>query len=315
MTYDRSMAKPILVGYDPGGSDRAPVEFGVAAARFTGAPLIVASVYSGAEAAGKFGHQIVDEDLETGTGESLEHLERELRSEGIRVETHGLQGTSAPKGLHNAAEEFDAGLLVIGSTDRGGLGRLLPGSTAQRLMHGAPCALAVVPHGWQPGGGLKAIGVAFVDTPEGREALQGAHALARRAGAKLRVLSAGKTHGFSKTVGGGDAMTHATTYEDVGSAIRASTERAVAEATAGTTDVEVEPDVSVGDPGDFLIRASENVDLLVCGSRGYGPTRAVLLGGVSRRLTAEAHCPVIVLARGAEDGLEALVDEGGGVTG
>jgi nucleotide-binding universal stress UspA family protein len=306
------MPKPILVGYDPGSSDRAPVQFGVAAARFTGAPLIIGSVYGSAEAAGKFGHEIVDEDLETDTGESLDHLERELRSEGIRVETRALQGTSAPNALHNAAEEFDAGLLVLGSTQRGGVGRLLPGSTAQRLMHGAPCAIAVVPHSWEPGGGLKTIGVAFVDTPEGREALVGAHALARRAGAKLRVLSAGKTHGFSKTFGGGDAMTHATTYEEIGSSMRAKAERAVADATAGTTDVEIEPDVSVGDPGDFLIAASENVDLLVCGSRGYGPARAVLLGGVSRRVTSEARCPVIVLARGAEEGLEALLDERAG---
>ena len=37
------MSKPILVGYDPATADRAPVNFGVAAARFTGAPLIVAS--------------------------------------------------------------------------------------------------------------------------------------------------------------------------------------------------------------------------------------------------------------------------------
>lgn len=309
------MAKPILVGYDPASSDRAPVQFGVAAARFTGAPLIIGTVYSGAEAAGKFGHELVDEDLGTETGESLEHLERELRSEGVLVETHGLQGTSAAKGLHDAAEEFDAGLLVLGSTQRGGVGRLLPGSTAQRLMHGAPCPIAVVPRGWEPGGGMTTIGVAFVDTPEGREALKGAHALARRAGAKLRVLSAGQTHGFSKTFGGGDAMTHATTYEDVGSAIRAKAEQAIADATAGTTDVEVEADVSVGDPADFLIAASEFLDLLVCGSRGYGPTRAVLLGGVSRRVTSEAQCPVIVLARGAEDSLEALVDEDAGPAG
>jgi nucleotide-binding universal stress UspA family protein len=71
----------------------------------------------------------------------------------------------------------------------------------------------------------------------------------------------------------------------------------------------------VGDPGDFLIAASENVDLLICGSRGYGPTRAVLLGGVSRRVTSEAHCPVIVLSRGAEADLEALVSEEAGAAG
>jgi nucleotide-binding universal stress UspA family protein len=71
----------------------------------------------------------------------------------------------------------------------------------------------------------------------------------------------------------------------------------------------------VGDPADFLIAASENVDLLICGSRGYGPTRAVLLGGVSRRVTREARCPVIVLPRGAETGLEALVSEEAGTAG
>jgi nucleotide-binding universal stress UspA family protein len=291
------------------------VQFGAAAARFTGAPLIVGSVYGSAEAVSTFGHEIVDEDLESDTGESLDHLERELRSEGTRVETRSLQGTSAPKALHNAAEEFGAGLLVLGSTQRGGVGRLLPGSTAQRLMHGAPCPIAVVPHGWQPGGGLNTIGVAFVDTPEGREALAGAHALARRAGAKLRVLSAGKPHGYGKTFGGGDALTPATTFEEVGSSIRAKAEQAVASATAGDTDVEIEPDVSVGDPADFLIAASEYLDLLVCGSRGYGPSRAVLLGGVSRRVAAEARCPVIVLARGTEAGLQDLLDERAGAAG
>ena len=60
------------------------------------------------------------------------------------------------------------------------------------------------------------------------------------------------------------------------------------------------------------LRVSEHLDLLVCGSRGYGPVRAVLLGGVSRRLTAEAHCPVIVLARGVTSSLEALMAESPG---
>ena len=92
-------------------------------------------------------------------------------------------------------------------------------------------------------------------------------------------------------------------------------ERAVAEATAGETGIEVEPDVSVGDPADFLIAASERLDLLICGSRGYGPTRAVLLGGVSRRVSSEAHCPVIVLPRGAESSFQALISEEAGAVG
>jgi nucleotide-binding universal stress UspA family protein len=309
------MAKPILVGYDPSAGDRAPVEFGVAAAAFTGAPLIIGAVHASPAALGTAGEGLVEEQLAREPSGALEQLEGELG--GVGAEVRALPGTSAPRALHNAAEEYGAGLLVIGSTHRGRAGRLLPGSTAERLMHGAPCPLAVVPCEWQPGGGVKTIGVAFVDTPEGRDALDGAVALARRAGAKLRVLSAGKPHGldYSDTYGGGSAETEAVRYEDIGSAIRVAVEKAVKHATEGVVGIEIEPDVSVGDPADFLIAASENVDLLVCGSRGYGPRRAVLLGGVSRRVTAEAHCPVIVLARGAEAGLDALIEEQAGAIG
>jgi nucleotide-binding universal stress UspA family protein len=72
-------------------------------------------------------------------------------------------------------------------------------------------------------------------------------------------------------------------------------------------DVPVEVDAFLEDPAQTLIAASETLDLLVCGSRGYGPVRAVLLGGVSRRVAAEAHCPVIVLPRGVREPLQALL--------
>ena len=49
-----------------------------------------------------------------------------------------------------------------------------------------------------------------------------------------------------------------------------------------------------------LEQFSNDVDLLVCGSRGYGPLGSVLLGGVSRRLVHRAACPVIVVPRGTE---------------
>jgi nucleotide-binding universal stress UspA family protein len=48
-----------------------------------------------------------------------------------------------------------------------------------------------------------------------------------------------------------------------------------------------------------LVERSEQLDLLVCGSRGYGPLRSVLLGGVSRALAHHAHCPLLVVPRAA----------------
>src|ERR671914_3087183 len=80
------MARPILVGYDPAAGDRAPVEFGIAAAEFTGAPLIVGAVHASAAALGPGGAGAVEEQLADGPGESLEHLGTELRRQGVGVE-------------------------------------------------------------------------------------------------------------------------------------------------------------------------------------------------------------------------------------
>ena len=52
-----------------------------------------------------------------------------------------------------------------------------------------------------------------------------------------------------------------------------------------------------GDAAAELAAASAEVDLLVVGSRGYGPVRRVLLGSVSRELVRSAACPVVVLPR------------------
>ena len=299
MTSVKASQPPILVGYDPRSGDRAPVRFAVAAARFTGAPLIVASVCAPKHAVGH------GEELEPHATQALDELTADLDT---AHEVRELRGTSAPRALHEAAEAEDAGLLVVGSTDRGAVGRLLPGSTAERLMHGAPCPIAVVPHGWEPRGAFDPIGVAYVPTDEGVEALRGAHALARKAGARLRVLALVKPGvGVTAATETPKAGQAGTDVEDVEGAHRLELENAAREALAGLNgSVAVEVDALVDDPADALVRISEHLDLLVCGSRGYGPLRAVLLGGVSRQVVAEARCPVIVLPRGVKAPLEAL---------
>jgi nucleotide-binding universal stress UspA family protein len=89
---------------------------------------------------------------------------------------------------------------------------------------------------------------------------------------------------------------------------RAALHAAAALATAAGATVKAESEVVVGDPADALIALSHEVDLLVCGSRGYGPLRAVLLGGVTHRLMRAAHCPVMILPRDTEQQLERLVE-------
>ena len=73
--------------------------------------------------------------------------------------------------------------------------------------------------------------------------------------------------------------------------------------------VPIDIDVDDRDPRDLPVAASSQVDVLVCGSRCYGPRSATLRVGVTRHLTAEAACPVIVMARGPDARFEELVGD------
>jgi nucleotide-binding universal stress UspA family protein len=300
------MAKRILVGYDPDHGDPAPVRFGVAGARVTGARLIVASVSFLDRDGAQDGPN--DDGLRLDAAPALAEIREQIEADDIAVEWRELRAWSAPRALHEAAEQEDAGLLVVGSARRGLAGRIVPGSTAERLIHGAPCPISVVPREWA-GEGLRTVGVAWVDSPEANEALRDAYALARAAGASLHVITVVRPRPswYSETEAEmpprpGRDLT------DVEGEHKAEAEQALKRAVAGLSDdVPVELEAFVGEPAEVLIDLSRHHDLLVCGSRGYGPLRAVLLGGVTRRIAIEAHCPVVVLPRGVDASLQALV--------
>jgi nucleotide-binding universal stress UspA family protein len=59
----------------------------------------------------------------------------------------------------------------------------------------------------------------------------------------------------------------------------------------------VEGDVVVGDPSGELILASEDLDLLVLGSRRWGPVKRLALGSTSERVIRHTACPVLIPPR------------------
>jgi len=304
------MSAPIVVGFDPNGADDAPVRFGLAAARFTGAPLIVAAVYGGGLLTNRLADGEFREELSAEAHAAFNRLRTRLEGEaGVRAELRLVEAVTAARGLTVALEEEGAGLGVLGSTSRGAVGRTVVGSTAERVIHGAPCPIAVVPHGFE-GGELHTVGVAFTRTPEGEQALRSGVALARAAGAALRVITVLREEQGAVVVPHASDVGRAGLYDEQSAAqhrvaVAETVESALEQAGGG--DINAETELVYGDPADSLIGFTGSLDLLVMGSRAYGPQRAVLLGGVSRRVIAGSQCPVVVLPRGAEHPLRELL--------
>jgi nucleotide-binding universal stress UspA family protein len=197
----------------------------------------------------------------------------------------------------------DALAIVVGPSHRGPVGRIVPGSVGMRLLRGAPCPVAVAPSGSWTGSQapIRQIGVGYVGTPEGDEALQGAVGLAAAAGASVRVLGVVEPAVATGAVPLG--LGYVEREESTRSALAESLRRAI-ELVA--VPVEVSGDVVDGYADDELARLSDDVDLLVCGSRGHSPLGAVMLGSVSAGVLRKARCPVLVIPRGARDGFAAL---------
>jgi nucleotide-binding universal stress UspA family protein len=61
-----------------------------------------------------------------------------------------------------------------------------------------------------------------------------------------------------------------------------------------------------GDPPQVVAEETDRLDLLVTGSRRYGPLHAVLARGFPGRLLHEVACPVIVVPRGVDAPLRSL---------
>ena len=144
-------------------------------------------------------------------------------------------------------------------------------------------------------GPFERIGVAYVDTPEAREALarrDGCWPGAPGARLHLYTVVAPRAEVFAP-VTGRDAE------EAFMATVREGARAALDEALASLPDdVEATDELLEGDVVDELASLDEReVDLLVCGSRGYGPVRRVLLGGVSGRLIRRAACPLVVVPR------------------
>ena len=285
---------PLVIGYDgaPGGADA--LALGLGWARQLSVRAVIVTVYPGPA---PIGPGRVDVEWVADRRREAERLLDEaltVSSPATSVEFKAVGSGSASHGLHDAAEELGASLIVLGSqTER----RLLATSTGERVIAGAPCPVAMPPRGWRDRAShdLGRIGVAFVPTPDGREALRVAAMLALRVGARLHVVTvvAGPAEVMSYRIGEDVDRMYVSAAKET---FEQSIEQAISELAS---DITASGEVIVGDdPVEMLAAmANSSFDAFFVGSRGYGPIRRVLLGGVASRLLRRLDIPAVIVPR------------------
>lgn len=288
------MFNKVVVGVDgrQGGRDAVVLADKLLAA---GGSLTFAHVFPDPAASAVRGY---DESESAETVRSRELLRTVSEEARIPAHLRWIGADSPGRGLHVLAESLRADLLVVGSTRRGYLGRVLIGDDTREALNGAPCAVAIAPAGYaeQPGP-IRAIGVGYDGSPDSQRAVTMARALAAEHGASVAALEVAwrPASQFTGRVAGDSAR--------VADLVKQARNHASALG-------DIEGCGAYGQPAEELAQWSSSLDLLVVGSRGWGPVGRLIHGSTSQELARRARCPLLVLTRAA-----GVVSESGNGTG
>jgi nucleotide-binding universal stress UspA family protein len=219
---------------------------------------------------------------------SIALLEKERDAAEITGELVSVVAASPGAGLHRQAEEQGADLIVVGSCSRGAFGRAMIGDDTRAALNGAPCAVAIAARGYaEHPTPIGRVGVGYNESPESRAALTVAHEVAAPTRAEVHVLEVVSIPTYAYT-----GLMPPAIGESIESMLSQARER-----------LEKIPDVRAravyGLTGEELAAFGDEVDVLVVGSRSYGPVRRLVLGSTSDYLERHARCSLLVLPRSA----------------
>ncbi len=280
------MFKRVVVGCDGTEGARDAVVLGAAIAAATGAGISLVGVHSTSLFP-------IPEETDRQTlrhhAEAILRKERELRAPGALV--HTVVDFSVPRALRHYAEHWNADLVVLGSEPTTE-GHVSIGRRGRQLLYDAPFALAIAQRGLhQRDFKIATIGLGFDGETESRAALAMAAALGSAANAEISLMTVVEDHVPHLS---GEWIAHRGGHN-----VAELRETALAEASAAVKPLHVSSHVEavVGDPGLQLRTLSENVDLIVVGSRRWGPFARLVAGGVGETLVSDASCSVLIVPR------------------
>ena len=179
----------IIVGVDDSIRSKDAVALATRIARVADAELVLVCAYPYDEHPSR----ALNSEFERALREQAEGRLAQARAEAgdlARVSTRPIADVSAAKAIQTVAEREHASLVVLGSSGHGTVGRVLAGTTAERLLHGAPCPVAVAPNGFHAHDDLRiaTIGVGYDGSAEADAAVDAAMTIAAALGARVRVI-------------------------------------------------------------------------------------------------------------------------------
>jgi nucleotide-binding universal stress UspA family protein len=271
----------IIVGVDGRDSDRDALalaqRLGSSDAEITLAHIYLGELYPwrGSSAA-----------YDSAERQDTEQLLARIRDEiGLSAEIRAMPAASPGQGLHDLAESTEADLIVVGSSRRSLLGRVFVGDRTRAALNGAPCAVAIAPAGLAAESAHRGIvGVGYDGSAESEHALLIARELADGLGARLAAL---QVVAIPERYVVGPAFPDRHSVHEMLGRMRESMQALGA----------LEARTAWGDPAEELALFSADCDLLVVGSRSYGPIGRLMHGSTSQHLAHSARCPLLVLTR------------------
>lgn len=227
----------------------------------------------------------------------LADLKGRAERRGLAVTTRVATGIPSEEAITVAGAE-DSDLLVVGTRGKTGLAHVLLGSTAERIIRGAPCPVLTVRTEQSDiddkGARSEPVTLARILVPVdfsdcSLDALEYAAVVAQQAKASLTLLHVLEpvSYGLDFTLGHSrtrhsEVETWTKRLEELASSLK-------------VTQVPVKFQLRGGLPADSILDSAQTMpcDLIVMGTHGRRGISHALAGSVAEAVLRKAHCPVL----------------------
>jgi nucleotide-binding universal stress UspA family protein len=214
---------------------------------------------------------------------------------------------SAPAGLLEVAKQYDAYMIVVGTSSGGVFGHISLGSVTNRLLHSSPVAIALAPRGFRspPGAKVKRVTAAYDGSASAESLLLAAARVAAGVGASLRIASFAVWSRPAYTTRLGTDSEDLVLQEWITDLEKSA--HAALEQVEELAKVPWRVEIVVGH-GESWEEAIDDVgwdddDVLVVGSSAVGPIAQVFLGSRGTKILRNSPVPVVVVPHGQAEEL------------